>query len=308
MSKELVFKEMEHNGSREIRLSHRNLAEYMGLRQGDVRDLIEKHIAHFEQISQCPFQTEMVEIGSGAHRETKVFYLDSDQTNFLIGLTRPTETTLVLKLNVVLRFKEAKERLSQLGATAANLPAREAALSSYLFEIRNRCDAADLLGYSQGYKRKEALEIGIEMEQETGIRVCPNFLLNDKDAIAPDSSLDPKLGTHAALVATGTLSYTPSYIASLFPSKGITGTRINEFLCKTGLQTKKGPGRYIPTAKGKMLCQESTRTSGPHKGETFIVQWLWQDNKTLRDIVETAVTSFLSARAPVVKKRPWERI
>src|SRR5574343_207960 len=188
-SKELAFKEMEHNGSREVRLSHRNLAEYMGLRQGDVRDLIEKHIAHFEQISQIPFETESVPTGGlGLAIDTKVFYLDSDQTNFLIGLTRPTETTLVLKLNVVLRFKEAKERLSQLGGTLANLPAREAALSSYLFEIRNRCDAADLLGYSQGYKRKEALEIGIEMEQETGIRVCPNFLLNDKDALAPDAS------------------------------------------------------------------------------------------------------------------------
>ena len=305
-SRELAFKEMEHNGKVEVRLSHRNLAEYMGLRQDAVRKLIEDNIALFEQISQCPFQMENATVGFG-ERETKVYYLDSDQTNFLIGLTRATETTLVLKLNVVLRFKEAKERLTQLGATVPQLPAREAALSSYLFEVRNRCDAADLLGYSQGYKRKEALEIGIEMEQETGIKVCPNFLLNDKDALSPDSSLDPKLGTHAALVATGTLSYTPSYIASLFPSKGITGTRINEFLCKAGLQTKKGPGRYTPTAKGKMLCQESTRTSGPHKGETFIVQWLWQDNKTLRDTVEQAVASFLAAKAPVPKKRPWER-
>lgn len=306
-SKELAFKEMEHNGKVEVRLSHRNLAEYMGLRQDNVRTLIEEDIASFEQISPCPAVQEMVETGSGAQRETKVIYLDSDQANYLIGLTRPTEVTRVLKLNVVLRFKEAKERLTQLGAPVPQLPAREAALSSYLFEIRNRCDAADLLGYSQGYKRKEALEIGIEMEQETGIKVCPNFLLNDKDALAPDSSLDPKLGTHAALVATGTLSYTPSYIASLFPSKSITGTRINEFLCKAGLQTKKGPGRYTPTTKGKMLCQESTRTSGPHKGETFIVQWLWQDNKTLRDTVEQEVVAFLTAKAPVPKRRPWER-
>ena len=183
----------------------------------------------------------------------------------------------------------------------------KAALDLFGYKVERAVHVADLLGYSQGYKRKEALEIGIEMEQETGIKVCPNFLLNDKDAISPDSSLDPKLGTHAALVATGTLSYTPSYIASLFPSKSITGTRVNEFLCKAGLQTKKGPGRYTPTAKGKMLCQESTRTSGPHKGETFIVQWLWQDNMTLRDTVEQAVTAFLAAKAPVPKKRPWER-
>lgn len=307
MSKELAFKEMEYSGNKEVRLSHRNLAEYMGLRQDSIRALIEDNIALFEQISHAPFQVEHVARGFGGEQEVKVFYLDSDQTNFLIGLTRPTETTLVLKLNVVLRFKEAKERLSQLGGTAANLPAREAALSSYLFEIRNRCDAADLLGYSQGYKRKEALEIGIEMEQETGIRVCPNFLLNDPQASNPDTSLSPELGTHAALVATGTLSYTPSYIASLFPSKAITCTKINDFLCKAGLQTKKGPGRYSPTSKGKMLCQESTRTSGPNKGESFIVQWLWKDNKTLRDTIETAVEDYLMAKEPKTKKRPWEK-
>lgn len=307
MSKELVFKEVDHNGSKEVRVSHRVLAEYMGLRQDNVRTLIEDDIASFEQISPCAAVQEMAELGLGTQRETKVFYLDSDQANYLIGLTRPTETTRVLKLNVVLRFKEAKERLSQLGATAVNLPAREAALSSYLFEIRNRCDAADLLGYSQGYKRKEALEIGIEMEQETGIRVCPNFLLNDPQASNPDTSLSPELGTHAALVPAGTLSYTPSYIASLFPSKAITCTKINDFLCKAGLQTKKGPGRYSPTSKGKMLCQESTRTSGPNKGESFIVQWLWKDNKTLRDTIETAVEDYLMAKEPKTKKRPWEK-
>ena len=57
-SKELAFKEMEHNGKVEVRLSHRNLAEYMGLRQDAVRKLIEDNIALFEQISQCPFQME----------------------------------------------------------------------------------------------------------------------------------------------------------------------------------------------------------------------------------------------------------
>lgn len=74
---ELSFKEIKS----EIRLSHRVLAEHLGLRQGDVRDLIEKHIALFEQISQCPFETENATVGFG-EREVKVYYLDSDQSNF----------------------------------------------------------------------------------------------------------------------------------------------------------------------------------------------------------------------------------
>lgn len=107
---ELTFKEIKS----EIRLSHRVLAEYMGLRQGDVRGLIEKHIALFEQISQIPFQTESVPTGGlGLSVETKVYYLDSDQANFLIGLTRPTEDTLPLKLSVVMAFKKAKEQLAE---------------------------------------------------------------------------------------------------------------------------------------------------------------------------------------------------
>lgn len=36
------------------------------------------------------------------------YYLDADQANFLVTLTKPTEASIPLKLNVVLAFKEAK--------------------------------------------------------------------------------------------------------------------------------------------------------------------------------------------------------
>lgn len=296
---ELMIQNLAHTvGSMKETMSSLEIARLTGKEHSNVmRDIR----VFLEAIGQEKMASEIEAIYTDAYGRDKPCY--NLPKRECLGLAARYDVNLQMAIIDRWAELEAKEQQALIP-----MDKERATLDLFGYRVEKSAHVADLLGYSQGYKRKEALEIGIEMEQETGIRVCPNFLLNDKDALAPDSSLDPKLGTHAALVATGTLSYTPSYIASLFPSKGITGTRINEFLCKTGLQTKKGPGRYIPTAKGKMLCQESTRTSGPHKGETFIVQWLWQDNKTLRDIVETAVTSFLSARAPVVKKRPWERI
>jgi phage regulator Rha-like protein len=44
--------------NKDVRVSHRSLAEYMGLRQDAIRETIEKYIAQFEQISQCPFEME----------------------------------------------------------------------------------------------------------------------------------------------------------------------------------------------------------------------------------------------------------
>lgn len=143
---ELTFKEIKS----EIRLSHRVLAEHMGLRQGDVRDLIERHIALFEQISPCPFETEMVELGLGTKREVKVYYLDSDQANFLIGLTRPTEDTLPLKLNVVMAFKKAKEQLANKSPMRIPQTFAEALrLAADAAEAADRAEAARIIAQEQ---------------------------------------------------------------------------------------------------------------------------------------------------------------
>ena len=166
---ELTFKEI---GS-DVRVSHRVLAEHLGLRQGDVRDLIEKHIAHFEQISPCPFETEQVEVGLGTRRDVKVFYLDSDQSNFLIGLTRPTEDTLPLKLNVVLAFKKAKEKLAEKSPKKIPQTFAEALrLAADAAEAADRAEAARLIAQEQEAKAVAERDQAVEKVQ----RVVPALL------------------------------------------------------------------------------------------------------------------------------------
>lgn len=157
MSKELIVQQYNEG---EVRVSHQNLAEFLELRQGDIRDLIERHIGDFEQISQCPFQTENAKVGFG-ERAVKVYYLDADQANFLVTLTKPTEASIPLKLNVVLAFKEAKKALASHSLpTNVDAPLTERALAAE--ELKEEwCPMNEMLlglGYSEGARRAEFLE------------------------------------------------------------------------------------------------------------------------------------------------------
>jgi hypothetical protein len=260
--------------------------------------LIEKHIAVFEQISPCPFETEMVEVGLGTKRETKVYYLDSDQANLLIGLTRNTGITVELKANVVKSFKLAKQ---QIAITSKQLTMEESTTIRYRFLLENSCAIADLLGYSEGHKRKEALEIGVKIEQDTGIRVTPSFLTHDPQAVNPDQTLSPFHGTHAAMVAVGSKGYSVSNIAHLF---GLTsGTVINNILVKEGFQTKICKGKYVPTEKAKLFCNVRRLASGKHEGEDIIIEWLYDSNKVLRDVIEKGVAEIEAKRQQKLKPK-----
>lgn len=292
MSKELQLIGFNGN-SNDIRVSHRTLAEYMGLRQDNIRNLIEENIGVFEEISPCPFEKEMVEVGLGTRRETKVYYLDSDQANLLIGLTRNTEITIELKANVVKSFKLAKQ---QIAITSKQLTMEESTTIRYRFLLENSCAIADLLGYSEGHKRKEALEIGVKIEQDTGIHVVPSYLATDVQAINPDIKLSPFQGTHAALVGIGTQGYNASNIAQIY-GKDITPTDINNILVSRGYQTKYDrKGKYRPTEKGKIFCNQSTLASGPHKGKLAIKEWLYNTNKALRDEISDGVEKLRQSR------------
>lgn len=292
MSKELQLIGFNGNGS-DIRVSHRTLAEYMGLRQDAIRKLIEDNIGVFEQISQCPFQMEHVARGFGGEQETKVYYLDSDQTNLLIGLTRNTEITIELKANVVKSFKLAKQ---QIAITSKQLTMEESTTIRYRFLLENNCAIADLLGYSEGHKRKEALEIGVKIEQDTGVHVVPSFLANDVQATNPDTKLSPFHGTHAAMVGIGTHGYSASNIAQVY-GKDISPTDINNILVSRGYQVRYDKkGKYSPTEKGKILCDQVTLASGKHGGKLVIKGWLYNTYKSLRDEIDDGVEKLRISR------------
>lgn len=163
MSKNLEVR--PYGNSEDIRVSHRNLAEFLDLRQGDVRDLIERHIGEFEQISPCPFETEMAELGLGTRREVKVYYLDSDQANFLVTLTKPTEASVPLKLNVVLAFREAKKALASSTPSIPRTFAEALRLAAEKEEARERAEIARIEAERKELLATEARDAAVDKLQ-----------------------------------------------------------------------------------------------------------------------------------------------
>ena len=144
------------------------------------------------------------------------------------------------------------------------------------------------LGYSQGYLRKEALEIGFRIEGETGEKFIPSVLESDPEAVNPQA-LSEHTGTHAAYVGIGTQGSSASNIAQVY-GKDIGPTDINNILVARGYQVKYDKkGKYLPTEKGKILCNQATLASGPHKGKLVIKEWLYNTNKSLRDEITDGV-------------------
>lgn len=158
------------------------------------------------------------------------------------------------------------------------------------------CSVADLLGYSEGHKRKEALEIGVKIEQDTGVHVVPSFLANDVQATNPDTKLSPFHGTHAAMVGIGTHGYSASNIAQVY-GKDISPTDINNILVSRGYQVRYDKkGKYSPTEKGKILCDQVTLASGKHGGKLVIKGWLYNTYKSLRDEIDDGVEKLRISR------------
>lgn len=151
------------------------------------------------------------------------------------------------------------------------------------------------LGYSQGYLRKEALEIGFRIEGETGEKFIPNVLACDPEAVNPQA-LSEHTGTHAAYVGIGTQGSNASSIAQVY-GKDISPTDINNILIERGYHIKwDKKGKYSPTEKGKMLCNQSTLASGKHKGKILIKEWLYNTNKALRDEISDGVEKLRQSR------------
>lgn len=194
-----------------------------------------------------------------------------------------------LRMAIIDRWAELEHREQQ----ANKVSPRQSAVSEFEFEVNAISNVLAKLGYSQGYLRKEAIEIGFRIEGETGERVIPTVLLEDPEALQPDKSLSQYTGTHAAMVAIGSRGYSASNIAHLF-GKAITATEINRILCECGFQKKLTSGKYQPTESGKLLCNQRKLASGRFKGQDVITEWLYASNKSLRDVIDEGVKKILT--------------
>ena len=196
-----------------------------------------------------------------------------------------------LRKIIILRWAELEYKEQQ----KPMLSPRMQAITEWEDETTAITGVLSKLGYSQGYLRKEALEIGFRIEGETGEKFIPSVLESDPEAVNPQA-LSEHTGTHAAYVGIGTQGSSASNIAQVY-GKDIGPTDINNILVARGYQVKYDKkGKYLPTEKGKILCNQATLASGPHKGKLVIKEWLYNTNKSLRDEITEGVEILRQSR------------
>lgn len=196
-----------------------------------------------------------------------------------------------LRKIIILRWAELEYKEQQ----KPMISPRMQAINEWEDETTAITSVLSKLGYSQGYLRKEALEIGFRIEGETGEKFIPNVLACDPEAVNPQA-LSEHTGTHAAYVGIGTQGSNASSIAQVY-GKDISPTDINNILIERGYHIKwDKKGKYSPTEKGRMLCNQSTLASGKHKGKIVIKEWLYNTNKALRDEISDGVEKLRQSR------------
>ena len=196
--------------------------------------------------------------------------------------------------NVALAIIDRWAELEYKEQTKLELSTRMQAITEWQDETTAINNVLEKLGYSQGYLRKEALEIGFRIEGETGEHFLPSVLVNDPQAVDPQQ-LSEHTGTHAALVAMGSNGSNASAIAQVY-GKDISPTDVNTILIQSGLQVRIAKGKYRPTEKGRMLCNQSTLAGGKMKGTAVIKEWLYNSNKSLRDTISQGVETIRKSR------------
>lgn len=111
----------------EARVDSRVIAEQLGVKHKNTVALVEKHAKHFERFGLLPFQTEAVKVEGGRGAKHHRFaLLSEDQAYFLLTLTRNTAKVVDLKANLVMAFRDARNKAgldSMMGMILLTAPA-----------------------------------------------------------------------------------------------------------------------------------------------------------------------------------------
>jgi|GEM_PF-1557962 len=94
----------------EPRVSHRIIAEQVGVQQKNIVELIRKYKADFLEFETLPFKTEGV-VNNGKGEQPKTFYLNEQQATLLMTYLRNSEKVRIFKKRLVKEFFEIREEL-----------------------------------------------------------------------------------------------------------------------------------------------------------------------------------------------------
>ncbi|MBN2895036.1 MAG: Rha family transcriptional regulator [Campylobacterales bacterium] len=120
-------------------VSHRVVAENIGVQAKNVAELIQTHKAYFERFGNLTFQTEGLERqnAKGQNRGTvdqKTYYLNEMQATFLITLSKNTGKVVAFKAALVRAFDELRSSKPQSPSKY------ESILHDHIIELNTRIE------------------------------------------------------------------------------------------------------------------------------------------------------------------------
>lgn len=111
----------------EPRVDSRLIAEQLGVKNINTRELVDQYQSDFEEFGQLPFQTEVGKRHQGGGNPEKFYLLNEDQSYLLLAYSKNTDQARDLKKRLVRSFGEHRRALTVSIPTIA-LPVTESSL------------------------------------------------------------------------------------------------------------------------------------------------------------------------------------
>jgi phage regulator Rha-like protein len=141
MSNVIALTEKKH----EARVDSRVLAEHLDIQPKNALALIDANKPEFEEFGQLAFETRVIS-KKGARQATRYALLNEDQSYFLLTLTRNTERTKRLKVELVKAFSRFRQHQQ---VTSDYLP--------FYHELHDNVKALSALAHQNGSTTNESL-------------------------------------------------------------------------------------------------------------------------------------------------------
>lgn len=108
------------NQGADLLVDSRDVAKVFGVQHKNLRESIEAHEPELSRLGIYRFET--AKSSEGAGRPEKYYWLNFDQTIFLLTLTRSTEETKEFRVRLILAFRVAREKLRPVDTILLSIP------------------------------------------------------------------------------------------------------------------------------------------------------------------------------------------
>jgi phage regulator Rha-like protein len=230
MSNVIAITEKKH----EARVDSRVLAEHLGIQPKNALALIDANKPEFEEFGRVAFETRTIETKGGKQKQ-RIALLNEDQAYFLLTLTRNTERTKRLKVELVKAFSRFRQHQQ---VTSDYLP--------FYHELHDNVKALSAMAHQNGSTTDESL-----------FHVNFNKLINKAFGLdaGQRSSLPPQLRAKVTASNVIAADLIQQCIAANVDHK-TTFQRVKRAVCAL---TEPARGLYQPLAQNRAFQAADTR-------------------------------------------------